>query len=80
MWIYVVELNDSGIERAYKNLEKAREALWELYLDLVDPQTRAKINEYSGKTYEEEDRANLEDYGYIDCFGGVTETWLEVAQ
>ena len=80
MWIYVVELYDSGIERAYKTPAKARVALWELYLDLVDADTRAHISEYSGKTCEEEDRASLEDYGYIDCFGCITETWLEVVE
>lgn len=80
MWIYVIELYDSGIERAFKTSEKAHEALWEFYLDLVDADSRAKINEYSGKTYEQEDRASLEDYGYIDCFGGITETWLEVGK
>ena len=80
MWIYVVELYDSGIERAYKTSVKAREALWELYLDLVDPDIRAKTNGYSGKTYEQEDAECLAEYGYIDCFGGITETWLDLAE
>ena len=80
MWIYVVELYDSGIERAYKTSAKAREALWELYLDEVDSEVRAKTNEYSGKTCEQEDAECLAEYGYIDCFGSITETWLEVAE
>ena len=80
MWIYVVELYDSGIERAYSTPGGARVALWELYLDLVDVDVREKVNTLTGKTYEQEDRESLEDYGYIDCFGGVTETWLEVGE
>jgi hypothetical protein len=72
MYIYVVEIDGSGIVAAYTSLALAKDFIWECYMSDIDEETRKKVSSYSGKTYEEEDKERLEWDHYIDCYAYIT--------
>lgn len=72
MYIYTVEIDGSGIVAAYTSLAKAKDFVWDCYMTDIDEETRKKFNSYTGKTYEEEDKENLEKFHYIDCYAYIT--------
>jgi hypothetical protein len=72
MYIYVVEIDGSGIIAAYTSLAMAKDFVWDCYTSDIDEETRKKVNSYSGKTYEEEDKECLEQEHYIDCYAYIT--------
>lgn len=72
MYIYVVEIDGSGIVAAYTSLALAKDFIWDCYMTDICEEDRKKVNSYSGKTYEEEDKENLENLHYIDCYAYIT--------
>lgn len=72
MYIYTVEIDGSGIVAAYTSLAKAKDFVWDCYVSDICEEDRQKVNSYSSKTYEEEDRESLENDHYIGCYAYIT--------
>ena len=72
MYIYAVEIDGSGIVAAYTSLAKAKDFVWDCYVSDICEEDREKINSYTGKTYEEEDKESLENDHYIECYAYIT--------
>lgn len=69
MKIYVVYLFDSGIFTAFRKEQETINCLWGEYCQQMG-------KDYVDK-YGKEDKASLENYGYIIDFGSVEPTYLE---
>lgn len=63
MTIYIVHFSDTGNYAAYTSEAKAKQTLWEGYCEEIYDETQA--------LYAEEDRATLEEFGYIIDYGWV---------
>lgn len=71
--IYVVSLVDNYNYKAFISEKKATEELWKLYQEECLP----FISEEDREEVAAEDRRNLEEQGYIEDYGWITEVELD---
>lgn len=71
--IYVVSLVDTYNYKAFISEKKATEELWKLYQEECLP----FIPEEDREEVAAEDRRNLEEQGYIEDYGWITEVELD---